>query len=164
MGIWFGLYWVLSSFFDHYIISGEVIGFRLFRATGLAFAIRIFKVQFSVLFIGHYLLGTLYSKFSVLWAHLLRALLGIIYYWVLFSFFDHHTQSSVCYRGVIHYSSAHCPGPLHLSLFVSSLSWAFAPFVCGVCRKGIRNSPPNPILILSLLKKVRATPESLCMT
>ena len=38
--IWFGHYWVLSSFFDHYIMSGEVIGFRLFRATGLAFAIR----------------------------------------------------------------------------------------------------------------------------
>ena len=35
VGIWFGLYWVLFSFFDHYIISGEVIGFRLFRATGL---------------------------------------------------------------------------------------------------------------------------------
>ena len=30
----------MSSFFDHYITSGEVIGFRLFRATGLAFAIR----------------------------------------------------------------------------------------------------------------------------
>ena len=61
VGIWLGLYWVLFSFFDHYIISGEVIGFRLFRATGLAFAIRpkdgvarqgrrggfIFKVQFK---------------------------------------------------------------------------------------------------------------------
>ena len=30
----------LSSFFDHYIKIGEVIGFSLFRATGLAFAIR----------------------------------------------------------------------------------------------------------------------------
>ena len=40
VGIWLGLYWVLFSYFDHYIISGEVIGFRLFRATGLAFAIR----------------------------------------------------------------------------------------------------------------------------
>ena len=47
MGIWLGLHWVLFYFFDHYIISGEVIGFRLFRATGLAFAIRIFKVQFN---------------------------------------------------------------------------------------------------------------------
>ena len=39
--IWFGLYWVLFSFFDHHIKIGEVIGFRLFRATGLAFAIHI---------------------------------------------------------------------------------------------------------------------------
>ena len=31
---------IILFFFDHYIISGEVIGFRLFRATGLAFAIR----------------------------------------------------------------------------------------------------------------------------
>ena len=40
--------WLLSSFFDHYIISDEVIGFRLFRATGLAFIylkLSIFKVQ-----------------------------------------------------------------------------------------------------------------------
>ena len=32
---------IILFFFDHYyIISGEVIGFRLFRVTGLAFAIR----------------------------------------------------------------------------------------------------------------------------
>ena len=37
--ILFGRYWVFS-FFDHYIYVGEVIGFRLFRAMGLAFAIR----------------------------------------------------------------------------------------------------------------------------
>ena len=43
---WVGLYWVLhvlhvvSSYFDHYIKIGEVIGFGLFRATGLPFAIR----------------------------------------------------------------------------------------------------------------------------
>ena len=40
VGIWFGLYWVLFSFFDHYIKRVEVIDFRLFRATELAFAIR----------------------------------------------------------------------------------------------------------------------------
>ena len=41
VGIWFGLYWVLFSFFDHYYIKRiEVINFRLFRATELAFAIR----------------------------------------------------------------------------------------------------------------------------
>ena len=31
----------VQGFFHHYIISGEGIGFRLFQATGLAFAIRI---------------------------------------------------------------------------------------------------------------------------
>ena len=40
VGVWLGLHWVLFYFFDHYIKFGEVIGFRLFRATGLAFAIR----------------------------------------------------------------------------------------------------------------------------
>ena len=51
VGICLGLYWVLFSFFDHYIKRGEVIDFRLFRATGLAFAIRpkdIFKVHSRV--------------------------------------------------------------------------------------------------------------------
>ena len=40
VAIWLGLYWVFSSFFDHYIKRVEVIDFRLFRATELAFAIR----------------------------------------------------------------------------------------------------------------------------
>ena len=40
VGIWLGLRWVLFYFFDHYIKRVEVIDFRLFRATELAFAIR----------------------------------------------------------------------------------------------------------------------------
>ena len=52
-GIWLGLFY----FFDHYIISGEVIGFRLFRATGLAY------IQSSVHSARVYLFG-LYWVFS----------------------------------------------------------------------------------------------------
>ena len=63
--VWFGLYWVLPSFFDHYIISGDVIGFRLFRATGLAFAIRYYK---------------LLSLFDIInWRSLLKVHLHLIY-------------------------------------------------------------------------------------
>ena len=69
----FGLDFIgLFSFFDHYIISGEVIGFRLFRATGILYVGEVIGFRLFV-----------YSKFSFVGIRL-----GL--YWVLFSFFDNY--------------------------------------------------------------------------
>ena len=62
-------YWVLFSFFDHYIQSALL---------GII-----------------YFLRSLYSKCSIGYYFLSSIIIFKVQYWVLFSFFDHYIQSSV---------------------------------------------------------------------